>query len=201
MEDDATRTERALTEHGAVVGSAAYMSPEQAEGKKVDARSDIFSFGLVLYEMLTARKAFSQNFPLLILTSILRDEPRPIAEIVPGIAPDLVQVIQRALPQGPRPTLPDHAGNADRTGGIETEVGLRHFELASAGDRAPNKDQACCEERPRDSGARDRISPGGIRRSLVVDLARLQAPESRSNHCIQPALVAQTFGIFPCCSE
>ena len=56
-EDDATRTERAVTEDGAVVGSAAYMSPEQVEGRKIDTRSDIFSFGLVLYEMLSGERA------------------------------------------------------------------------------------------------------------------------------------------------
>jgi serine/threonine protein kinase len=58
-EDDETRTERAVTEEGSVVGSAPYMSPEQAEGRKLDARSDIFSLGSVLYEMLTGKRRHS----------------------------------------------------------------------------------------------------------------------------------------------
>jgi len=57
-EDEATRTLKATTEEGTIVGTASYMSPEQAEGKKIDARSDTFSFGALLYEMVTGRRAF-----------------------------------------------------------------------------------------------------------------------------------------------
>ncbi len=57
-EEDETRTQQAVTEEGLVVGSVPYMSPEQAQGRKVDARSDIFSFGSVMYEMLTGKRAF-----------------------------------------------------------------------------------------------------------------------------------------------
>src|ERR1035437_1082523 len=96
-EADATRTERALTEEGAVVGSAAYMSPEQAEGRKVDARSDIFSFGLVLYEMLSGKRAFRAATRMATLAAVLNQEPRPLGEIAPGLPKELERIVTRCL--------------------------------------------------------------------------------------------------------
>jgi serine/threonine-protein kinase len=72
--DAATHT-MPLTEAGAIIGTAAYMSPEQAKGEQVDARSDIFSFGAVLYEMLSGRRAFARNSSIETMAAILRDEP------------------------------------------------------------------------------------------------------------------------------
>src|SRR5882672_3745376 len=89
--DDVTRTVRAVTEDGTVVGTAAYMSPEQAEGKKVDARSDIFSFGSVLYEILTGRRAFQGDSLMSIMVAVLDKEPQPIG----GLAPDLRKDLSR----------------------------------------------------------------------------------------------------------
>ncbi len=96
-EDDATRTAFHQTQEGAIVGTIAYMSPEQAEGKPVDARSDIFSFGSVLYEMLTGQKAFSGDSKLSTMSAILREETKPLAERVPDIAPELDKTVQRCL--------------------------------------------------------------------------------------------------------
>ena len=75
--DGATQT-MPLTEAGAIMGTAAYMSPEQAKGEEVDPRSDIFSFGVVLYEMLSGRRAFSRNSSIERMSAILRDEPVPL---------------------------------------------------------------------------------------------------------------------------
>ncbi len=68
--DDATKTVA-----GAVIGTAAYMSPEQAEGKTLDARSDIFSFGAVLYEVLSGRRPFAGANTAQVLSAVLRDDP------------------------------------------------------------------------------------------------------------------------------
>jgi len=97
-EDEATRTVKPHTEEGTVVGTAAYMSPEQAEGKPVDARSDIFSFGSVLYEMATGERAFGGDSKMATLSAVLHKEPRPL----PGEAPrDLQKLITRCLRKDP----------------------------------------------------------------------------------------------------
>jgi len=75
--DAATQT-MDLTEVGTVLGTAAYMSPEQAKGEPADARSDIFSFGVVLYEVLSGRRAFSRNSAIETMAAIVRDEPAPL---------------------------------------------------------------------------------------------------------------------------
>lgn len=86
---------------GTVVGSAAYMSPEQAEARPVDARSDIFSFGSVLYEMLTGRMAFRGDSGLSTMVSVLRDTPAPPSRIVPSISRELEELVLRCLDKLP----------------------------------------------------------------------------------------------------
>ncbi len=101
--NDATQTIGAapLTVEGSIIGTLSYMSPEQAQGKKVDARSDIFSFGLVFYEMVTGSRAFAGENALATLSAILRDEARPIAEIAPDTPPQIEEVVRRALRKNP----------------------------------------------------------------------------------------------------
>jgi serine/threonine protein kinase len=96
-EDDTTRTMRPTTEEGKIVGTVAYMSPEQAEGKKVDARSDIFSFGSVLYEMVTGEKAFQGDTKASTLAAILKDNPRPASKLVDGLPREVERLISRCL--------------------------------------------------------------------------------------------------------
>jgi serine/threonine-protein kinase len=97
---DAT-TMATLTVQGTIVGTLAYMSPEQAQGQPVDARTDMFSLGAVLYEMATGRRAFHGDNAISTLTSVLRDEPRRVLEISPAVPAVLSDVIHRCLQKDP----------------------------------------------------------------------------------------------------
>lgn len=90
-----------LTEAGLIVGTTAYMSPEQAEGRKVDARSDIFSFGSVLYEMVTGRRPFVGESSLSVLAKILNDDPAPPSQIAASVSPEVERAILRCLRKDP----------------------------------------------------------------------------------------------------
>jgi eukaryotic-like serine/threonine-protein kinase len=89
------------TEAGLVVGTAAYMSPEQALGRGTDERSDIFSFGVVLYEMATGRSAFAGATLMGVLDAVLHTEPDPVARIRPDLPAELSLVVEKALNKDP----------------------------------------------------------------------------------------------------
>jgi serine/threonine protein kinase len=95
--DTQTMTSEALTVEGSILGTVNYMSPEQAQGQEIDARSDIFSFGVLLYEMVTGTRPFTGDSAILTLSSIIRDEARPIAELTPDVPAPLQQAIGRCL--------------------------------------------------------------------------------------------------------
>src|SRR5277367_685960 len=80
---------RNLTTQGTLLGTMQYMSPEQLEGKEADARSDIFSFGAMLYEMATGKKAFEAKSQASLIAAILREEPRPMSDLQPLSQPAL----------------------------------------------------------------------------------------------------------------
>ena len=90
-----------LTEKGTVLGTFQYMAPEQLEGKEADARSDIFSFGAVLYEMVTGRKAFEGKSQASLIGSILRDEPPAPSGFAPMSPPALDRVVKTCLSKDP----------------------------------------------------------------------------------------------------
>jgi Tol biopolymer transport system component/predicted Ser/Thr protein kinase len=91
-----TDVTRALTEQGQILGTLQYMSPEQLQGKEVDARSDLFSFGCVLYEMLTGKRAFEGHSGASVIAAILEREPEPLE-----VARPLDRVVRRSLAKDP----------------------------------------------------------------------------------------------------
>jgi Tol biopolymer transport system component/tRNA A-37 threonylcarbamoyl transferase component Bud32 len=96
-EQDATYTTHLETEQGFIAGTADYMSPEQAEGSKLDTRSDIFSFGIMLYEMATGQQPFHADTRMKTLSAILTSEPRPLGDL----PHDLEKIVSRCLRKDP----------------------------------------------------------------------------------------------------
>jgi beta-lactam-binding protein with PASTA domain/tRNA A-37 threonylcarbamoyl transferase component Bud32 len=97
----ALNTEESLTQTGAVMGTATYFSPEQAEGIGVDARSDIYSLGVVLFEMVTGRPPFTGDTPVAVASKHVRDRPPAPREINPSIPPTFEAIILKAMSKDP----------------------------------------------------------------------------------------------------
>src|SRR5262249_47791899 len=96
-----------VTRAGMILGTAAYMSPEQAKGRAVDARSDIFSFGVLLYEMVSGRRAFKGDNAISTIAAILHQEPRPLREVAAGVTAELEDLICRCLAKDPAERFPN----------------------------------------------------------------------------------------------
>ncbi|MGD8377737.1 MAG: serine/threonine-protein kinase, partial [Acidobacteriota bacterium] len=90
-----------MTREGKVLGTAAYMSPEQARGQPVDFRSDLFSFGIVLYEMSTGRSPFQGPSVTDTLSAIVRDQPAPMTRIAPAVPEELARITGKCLEKHP----------------------------------------------------------------------------------------------------
>jgi eukaryotic-like serine/threonine-protein kinase len=90
-----------LTAENSVIGTARYMSPEQAQGKRCDHRTDLFSLGAVLYEMLTGSPAFPGETPFVVLRAVLDLEPVPLGQLCPAVGPQLVRLVHRCLAKEP----------------------------------------------------------------------------------------------------
>lgn len=92
---------QALTQQGSIVGTFQYIAPEVAQGREADARSDIFSFGCVLYEMIAGRRAFEGKSQLSVLTAILEKDPEPLTAVQPATPPALDYAVQACLEKNP----------------------------------------------------------------------------------------------------
>jgi eukaryotic-like serine/threonine-protein kinase len=102
---DLPDAETPLTREGAVLGTLPYLSPEQARGEDIDARSDIFAFGSVLHEMITGVRAFERPSAAATLAAVLGDEPPPLRELAPDVPPELERLVARCLRKDPERRL------------------------------------------------------------------------------------------------
>src|SRR5215470_302189 len=99
ISEDSTR--RVLTNPGTIIGTVDYMSPEQVRGEKVDHRSDIFTFGAILHEMITGRRAFRRETMAETMTAILKEEPEELSTLNPNTSPALERIVNRCLEKKP----------------------------------------------------------------------------------------------------
>ena len=159
-EDGGNATTAFATEEGTIVGTVSYMSPEQAEGKKLDERSDIFSFGALVYEMVTGKRPFQGDSRLAILSAILRQDPPAMA----GVPADLEKVVSRCLRKDTE-RRPRHIDDV-RLALQELQRGVR---LGSAAERAQESLEA-----PNPRGSCDHGTGAGCRGFLRV--VRLGCP-------------------------
>jgi len=136
-----TATTPNLTAQGAILGTAQYMAPEQIEGREADARTDIFAFGIVLYEMVTGTRAFSGNTYASLLSSILKDEPRPVTELQPLTPPLLDHILARCLAKDPDERW-QSAGDLARELQWISQAGARDRGTASPVTRAAPRSRA-----------------------------------------------------------
>jgi len=136
-EDAPTRTLLAHSEEGTIAGTAAYMSPEQAESKPVDARSDIFSFGAVLYEMATGTRAFPGNSQISTLSAVLRENPKPASQVASDVPRELDRIISRCLRKDPARRFQDMLDLKVALEELKEESDSGTAEMAAASSGAP----------------------------------------------------------------
>ncbi len=118
-------TQKQITDPGAVMGTVGYMSPEQVRGQDVDHRSDIFSFGMILYEMLSGRRAFSGASAADVMSAILKEEPPDLSEANGKISPALDKIVRRCLEKKPEMRFHSASDLGFALGTLTTPSGAR----------------------------------------------------------------------------
>lgn len=130
----------ALTREGRLLGTAAYMSPEQARGATVDARSDLFSLGVMLYEMITGRIPFHGATPMDTLSAVLKDAPPPVSTINHTVPPRLEEIVNKALEKDPASRYQS---------AVEVGIDLRRLEATLSAPALPGSGPARRRWKPR----------------------------------------------------
>ena len=136
-----------LTKTGSTLGTAAYMSPEQARGESVDHRTDIWSLGVVLYEMLTGRHPFAGEYEEAVIYRILNEDPEFVTKIRPEVPTKLDHIIERAIAKDPArryQTVHELCADLEAVSGERTEGGGAKRSLAAWEDGRGRSRRGSC---------------------------------------------------------
>ena len=139
---------RALTEEGRIVGTIAYMSPEQAEGKRVDPRSDVFTLGVILYEMGAGERPFKGDTAVSLLSSILKDHQPPLTEVNASLPRDLSRIVERCLMKDPARRFQSAMGLATELATLKQDSDSGELEALQAGSRRTSGSAAAAMREP-----------------------------------------------------
>ena len=173
------RSRTILTKEGTTLGTVAYMSPEQAAGRAVDHRTDIWSFGVMLFEMICGRRPFAGEYDQAMIYSILNDEPEPLTAVRTGVPPEFERIVAKCLQKAPGEryqTTADLMADLRHLDRIMRERGATSL---SAAPVAPRTDSSRVSAVP-PTAAPPEVAPGApIRRNIPVSYTHLTLPTKR----------------------
>ncbi len=188
-----------LTKSSSTLGTLAYMSPEQINSSKVDARSDIFSFGVVLFEMLTGKMPFSGDYEAAIMYSILHEEPEPLQKHLPDATSELVHIFNRVLEKDPQDRYQSMSDLVSELRWLQKHAGGVSSKKTSA---LQSTDSVVTKEMPADVKARS-TSKTGILAVGAIGIAALVAlfiyfqigRETKPIRLINPTKITHAIGV------
>jgi serine/threonine-protein kinase len=164
------------TSTGMIIGTATYMSPEQARGKAIDSRSDLFSFGVVLYEMLSGKRPFVGENAMDVIGSIVADEPKPLKELLPSLPAEIDRIVTKALQK-------DREKRYQTAGEMLADLKSVHRRLEFEAEFATSSPAKAVEVQTQIVGSHTTIQTGSHNSIAVLPFSNLSADPDNEYFC------------------